>query len=280
MKVLVTGAGGQLGQDLAKVMAATGAEPVPCDRAALDVTDAEAVRRQILAVKPDAVIHAAAYTQVDRAELEPDEAYRVNALGTRNVAAAAEEAGAKLVYVSTDYVFGGTLGRPYREFDPPSPINAYGRSKLAGERFVLHLHRLSFIVRTSWLYGRGPNNFVGKILQAAREGRTLRVVGDEIGSPTYTADLAGFLAKLVRTNRYGVYHAAGGGFCSRYEQAVEALRLACLGHVPVKAIRSAELSANAPRPKFSALDPMMIRFGGFAPLPDWRNGLARCLAAH
>lgn len=279
MKVLVTGAGGQLGRDLAKVLAVC-AEPVLCDRAALDVTDVEVVRRTMLAEKPDAVIHAAAYTQVDRAELEPDEAFRVNAIGTRNVAAAAAEAGAKLAYVSTDYVFDGKLGRPYREFDPPSPINAYGRSKLEGERFVRHLHQRSFIVRTSWLYGRGPNNFVGKILRAAREGRTLRVVGDEIGSPTYTADLAVFLAQLVRTNLYGVYHAAGGGFCSRYEQAVEVLRLAGLAHVPVVAIDSAERSASAPRPKFSALDPTMIRLSGLAPLPDWRDGLARCLAAH
>jgi dTDP-4-dehydrorhamnose reductase len=279
MKVLVTGAGGQLGRDLAKALAGS-AEPVLCDRAALDVTDAEAVRRMMLAVKPDAVIHAAAYTQVDRAEIEPDEAYRVNALGTRNVAVAAAEAGAKLACVSTDYVFDGKLGRPYRETDPPAPINAYGRSKLEGERFVRHLHHRSFIVRTSWLYGGGPNNFVGKILRAAREGRTLRVVGDEIGSPTYTADLAGFLAELVRTNLYGTYHAANTGFCSRYEQAVEVLRLAGLAHVPVTAINSAELSASAPRPKFSALDPMMIRLSGLKPLPDWRDALARCLAAH
>lgn len=278
MKVLVTGADGQLGRELAKALAG-GAEPVLCGRARLDVTDAEQVRRLVAAEKPDAIIHAAAYTAVDRAEAEPDEVFRVNALGARNVAAAAAEAGARLVYVSTDYVFDGTLGRPYREYDAPSPLNAYGRSKLEGERFVRHLHDKWFIVRTSWLYGRGTNNFVGKILRAAREGRELKVVRDEIGSPTYAADLAAFLAALVRTNLYGIYHAAGGGSCSRHELAREALRLAGMAHVPVVPVSAGELNLPAPRPKHSALESVMIRSAGLMPLPDWRDGLARCLSA-
>lgn len=279
MKVLVTGADGQLGRDLARVLPEF-AEPILCGRSRLDVTDAEAVSRLFLAEKPDAVIHAAAYTQVDRAESEPDEAYRVNALGTRNVAAAAAEIGAKLAYVSTDYVFDGKLGRPYREFDRPAPLSVYGWSKREGERYVCWLHGRSFIVRTSWLYGRGPNNFVGKILQAAREGRALKVVRDEIGSPTYTEDLAVFLAGLIRTNLYGIYHAANSGSCSRHELARAALQLAGLGDVPLLAIDSGQLKTSARRPGYSALDSMMIRLNGLQPLPDWRDALARCLAAH
>lgn len=278
MKVLVTGAGGQLGRELAKALAGI-AEPVLCDRARLDVTDSAAVHRLMHEELPDAVIHAAAYTKVDQAEAEPDEAYRVNALGARNVAAAAAETGAKLAYVSTDYVFDGTLGRPYRETDRPSPLNVYGRSKWEGERFVRHLHNKTFIVRTSWLYGRGPNNFVGKILRAAREGRALRVVNDETGSPTYAADLAAFLAALVQTNLYGLYHAANGGFCSRYELARAALGEAGLADVPLEPIPSGSLSGNAPRPPFSALDSLMIRLNGLPSLPPWQDGLARCLTA-
>jgi len=278
MKVLVTGAEGQLGRELAKAFG-DGDELVLCGRRRLDVTDAAQVRRVMAAEKPDAVIHAAAWTAVDLAESEPEEAFRVNALGTRNVAAAAAETGAAIAYGSTDYVFDGAPGRPLTELDPPNPLNVYGRTKLEGERFVRHLHGKWFIVRTSWLYGPGPDNFIGKVLRAARDGREIRVVRDEIGSPTYAADLAAFLAALVRTNLYGVYHAANGGNCSRLEFAAEALRLAGMGHVPVVPIDAGELALPARRPKHSALESVMIRPAGLAPLPDWRDGLARCLAA-
>lgn len=278
MRVLITGAGGQLGRDLVRVLSDTDTV-MPCDRAGLDVTDAEVVRRVFEREKPDAVIHAAAYTSVDRAEIEPDEAYRVNALGARNVAAAAAEIGAKLVHISTDYVFDGRLGRPYHEFDRPAPLSVYGRSKREGERLVRFVHTKSFIVRTSWLYDRGPHNFIGKILQAAREGRTLRVVHDEIGSPTYTADLAEFLSRLIRTPLYGIYHAANTGSCSRFELAKAALMLAGLDHVPLQPISAVDLLGAAPRPGYSVLDGMMIRLNGLAPLPNWQEGLARCLAA-
>lgn len=278
MKVLITGAGGQLGRDLVRVLSDTDTV-MPYDRAGLDVTDAGAVWRVFLREKPDAVIHAAAYTAVDRAESEPDEAFRVNALGARNVAAAAAEIGAKLVYVSTDYVFDGRLGRPYHEFDRPAPLGVYGRSKREGEKLVRFVHTKSFIVRTSWLYGRGPRNFIGKILQAAREGRPLRVVRDEIGSPTYTADLADFLSRLIRTPLYGVYHAANTGSCSRFELARAALLLAGMDDVPITPVSSVHLQNAAPRPGYSVLDGRMIRLNGLAPLPNWQDALARCLAA-
>lgn len=279
MKVLVTGAEGQLGRDLARVMAHS-ADLLPCGRDRLDVTDADAVFRLIRNEKPDAIIHAAAYTQVDRAESEPDEVFRINALGARNVAAAAAEIGCKLAYVSTDYVFDGTSSRPYREFDRTCPLSVYGHSKLEGERFVQRLNGKSFIVRTSWLYGRGPNNFVGKILLAARAGKPLKVVSDEIGSPTYTEDLAVFLAGLVRTNLYGVYHAANTGSCSRLELARAALDLSGMADVPIEPISSSELRQPAPRPRYSVLDDWMIRLNGLEPMPDWRNALTRCLAGH
>lgn len=278
MNVLITGADGQLGRELVRVLAGTDTV-IPCGRTRLDVTDASAVHRLFRQEQPDAVIHAAAYTGVDQAEAEPDEAYRVNAIGARNVAAAAAEIGAKLVHISTDYVFDGRLGRPYHEFDRPAPLSVYGSSKREGERFVRFAHNKCFIVRTSWLYGRGPHNFVGKILQAARDGRTLRVVRDEIGSPTYTGDLADFLAQLIRTPLYGIYHAANTGSCSRFELARAALALAGLADVPLQPIHSVQLRSAAPRPRYSVLDSMMIRLNGLQPLPSWQDGLARCLAA-
>ena len=276
MHVLITGAGGQLGRALAAVMRHSDTLTL-LDREQLDVTDADRVWRIITASKPDTVIHSAAYTLVDKAETDVAAAYAVNAAGTRNVAAAAAASGSALVYISTDYVFSGSKGKPYTEFDQPDPISVYGKSKLEGERFVQMLHHRFFIVRTSWLYGDGPNNFTGKIVSAARSGKPLRVVDDEIGSPTSTSDLAAFLTVLIRTNRYGIYHASNTGSCSRFEQAKAILEATGLSDIPVEPIPGNTLQTAAPRPHYSVLDSFMIRLSGFSELPHWRDALTRCI---
>ncbi len=276
MKVLITGGAGQLGTELAQLLRRTD-EVHAYDRAALNVQDEEQVYAAIRTLQPDVIIHCAAYTQVDQAETDRDRAFAVNAVGARNIAAAAARHGAKLAYISTDYVFNGDKGEPYHEFDRPEPTTVYGLSKLHGERFVRDLHSEFYIVRTSWLYGRGANNFIGKIVQAARSGQALKVVVDEIGSPTYTGDLADFLSALIRTTRYGVYHASNAGYCSRYELAAAALKVLDIADVHVQPISAMDLSRPARRPRNSAMDHMMIRLNGLPDLPAWQDGLSRCL---
>lgn len=272
MKIIVTGAGGQLGADVVRLAKDKGWQVYGYARNELDVTDLEAARRIVSGVKPDAVIHAAAYTKVDQAETEQDEAYRVNAAGTRNIALAAEEAGARLCYVSTDYVFDGTADQPYREYDQPHPLSVYGKSKLAGEEFVRSLSSKYFIVRTAWVYGEHGQNFVKTMLRLAREQDELRVVHDQIGSPTYTVDLAEFLLELVRTDYYGIYHATNTGSCSWYEFAQAIFAEAGID-VKVNPITTDQFPRPAKRPKYSVLDHMAIRAHGLTDLRHWREAL-------
>jgi len=272
LKIIVTGAGGQLGADVVRLAKDKGWQVYGYARNELDVTDLEAARRIVSGVKPDAVIHAAAYTKVDQAETEQDEAYRVNAAGTRNIALAAEEAGARLCYVSTDYVFDGTADQPYREYDQPHPLSVYGKSKLAGEEFVRSLSSKYFIVRTAWVYGEHGQNFVKTMLRLAREQDELRVVHDQIGSPTYTVDLAEFLLELVRTDYYGIYHATNTGSCSWYEFAQAIFAEAGID-VKVDPITTDQFPRPAKRPKYSVLDHMAIRAHGLTDLRHWREAL-------
>jgi dTDP-4-dehydrorhamnose reductase len=272
LKIIVTGAGGQLGADVVRLAKDKGWQVYGYARNELDVTDLEAARRIVSGVKPDAVIHAAAYTKVDQAETEQDEAYRVNAAGTRNIALAAEEAGARLCYVSTDYVFDGTADQPYREYDQPHPLSVYGKSKLAGEEFVRSLSSKYFIVRTAWVYGEHGQNFVKTMLRLAREQDELRVVHDQIGSPTYTVDLAEFLLELVRTDYYGIYHATNTGSCSWYEFAQAIFAEAGID-VKVNPITTDQFPRPAKRPKYSVLDHMAIRAHGLTDLRHWREAL-------
>lgn len=226
MRIFVTGSSGQVGGEIASAFADD--EIIPGARPDFDLTDEAAVRRAIDQAAPDIVLHLGAYTDVDGAERNPDEAYRVNALGTRYVATAAREVGAKLIAVSTDYIFDGTKGAPYLEWDEPNPLSVYGRSKLAGEREALILHDRCFVVRTSWVFGPRGRNFVKTMLRLASERPELTVVDDEIGGPTLASDLAAALAKLARTSAYGVYHLANAGECSRFELARAAIELAGL----------------------------------------------------
>ncbi|MGC8827649.1 MAG: dTDP-4-dehydrorhamnose reductase [Anaerolineae bacterium] len=236
MRIAITGYRGQLGEWLVRRL--EGHELLLLGRPEHDITQPESIVPAIVGFRPDVVIHSAAFTNVDGCARDPDTAYLVNALGTQNVAAACQKAGAAMVYISTNEVFDGTKGSPYLEQDERHPINPYGWSKYAGERFVETLLERFYIVRIAWLFAPGRVNFVSKICALARERGRLSIVTDEISSPTYAPHLADALARLIETGHYGVYHLANEGSCSRYEFARYFLPLAGLGHVPVEPITS------------------------------------------
>jgi len=253
MRIFTTGCKGQLGRALYAALAEhtlTG-----CDLPELDITDREAISAAIAGFAPDVVIHAAAWTNVDGCARDPEQAYRVNALGTQNVALACAACDAALVYISTNEVFDGTATEPYREWDPPHPINPYARSKAAGEWFVRHLLTRFYVTRTAWLYAPGGRNFSNphRIIQLADERGTLRVVTDEVSNPTYAPDLAAAIAALVRTNAYGVYHLTNAGYCSRYDFAREVLRIGGREHVPVEPTTLADFQRVSTPPRFAPL---------------------------
>ncbi len=251
MRIFITGCNGQLGRSLTPLL--EGEILCGADLPDYDITDARAIRRAIVDFAPHVVIHAGAFTNVDACETDPDTAYRVNALGTHNVALACLECGAEMVHISTNEVFDGTKDAPYLEFDAPHPINAYGRTKWASEQCVQRFLHRYYIVRTAWLYARGGNNFVAKIIRAADEHGALSVVSDEFGSPTYAPDLAEAIVKLIQTHHYGVYHFVNEGVCSRYEWAVRILEFAGRGHVPVKPIHASEWKRPSNPPRYAPL---------------------------
>ena len=251
MRVVVTGAKGQLGSDLVEVLQGPH-EVIGLDRKECDVTDPRS-KAILRTYRPDLVIHAAAYTDVDGCELDPKKAYLVNVEGTRYVIEACRALEVPLVYFSTDYVFDGTKREPYTEADPPHPINMYGQSKLKGEEEVRFLLNRFYIVRTAWLYGKIGRNFVKAILEKAQRGEALQVVNDQIGSPTYSRDLAQAIARLVQGSPFGTYHLTNSGSCSWYEFAHQILTMASLSEVSLKPITSQELNRPAPRPAYSVL---------------------------
>lgn len=277
LNILVTGANGQLGKELALWQPEDGLNIVGLGRDELDITSLEQCRKAMEEHKPDVVIHCAAYTAVDQAETDRDGAYRVNAAGTRNVALAAKEAGAKLIYVSTDYVFDGQAERPYEEYDLPNPKTVYGKSKLAGEQLVQSLHDRWFIVRTSWVYGKHGANFVKTMLRLGVEKDRLSIVSDQFGSPTYTKDLAALLLELARSEAYGIYHASNTGSCSWLEFAQAIFEEAGL-KAQADPCTTEEFPRPAPRPRFSVMDHGAIRVNGFNDLPEWREALRSFLA--
>jgi dTDP-4-dehydrorhamnose reductase len=251
MRIFITGCKGQLGRAL---YAALGEHQLTgCDLPELDITDRSAIGSAIADFGPDVVIHTAAWTDVDGCARDPERAYRVNALGTQNVALACAAGDAAMVYVSTNEVFDGTATEPYREWDPPHPINPYARSKAAGEWFVRHLLSRFYIARTAWLYASGGRNFPHRIVQLADERGTLRVVTDEVGNPTYTPDLAAAIAALVQTGAYGVYHLTNAGYCSRYDFACEIVRISGRGHVPIEPITLDDFQRTSTPPRFAPL---------------------------
>lgn len=276
MRILVTGVSGQLGYDVERELERRGIEHLGTSSRELDITDREAVERLMESYRPDAVIHCAAYTKVDLAEDEPERCWAVNADGTRNMAAACRKTGAKLLYISTDYVFPGTGERSYETGDPTGPVNTYGRSKLAGELAVQSLLEKYFIVRISWVFGKNGNNFVETMLRLAETRAELSVVCDQIGSPTYTADLAPLLCGMVQTERYGVYHATNEGTCAWSEFAEAIFELAGR-QVAVHPIPTSAYPTKAARPLNSRLSKESLRDNGFQALPEWKDALARYL---
>lgn len=274
MRILITGANGQLGRELT-LWDGPGLELLEirgCGRDELDITDLAQCRAVMASFQPHAVIHCAAYTAVDQAESDSDGAFRVNGAGTRNVAVAAREVGAKLVYVSTDYVFDGTSSIPYNEYDRTNPCTVYGKSKLAGEEMVRTLHDRYFIVRTSWVYGPYGANFVKTMLKVGAERGAVKVVHDQVGSPTYTWDLAAMLLELVRTETYGIYHASNSGTCSWYEFAVAIFEEQGM-QVATEPCTTSEFPRPAPRPAFSVMEHCAIRTNGLTPMRGWREAL-------
>jgi dTDP-4-dehydrorhamnose reductase len=274
VKVLVTGAGGMLGRDVVTVADGMGHDVVGLSHDDLDITDPGRVERVILRERPGAVINCAAWTAVDDAEGHEGEASLVNAEGAGVVADAAAKAGAKVLYLSTDYVFDGTKNGPYTESDETDPINAYGRTKLAGERATALVTKQSFIVRTAWVFGPGRENFVETMLRLGEGGGPVVVVHDQLGSPTYTGHLAIGLVRLIDSSAFGIHHMAGEGGCSRYEWAMEIFRQS--GVVTrVLASTTEMMEDRAKRPTNSVL-----ASGREAPirLPPWQRGVADYLA--
>jgi dTDP-4-dehydrorhamnose reductase len=257
MRVLITGGKGQLGRELQRTLRLQSDRPefLALDLPELDVTDADAVERAIGQARPDLVIHAAALTDTSLCEEDPDLATRVNGQGALHVAEACRRVDAAMVYVSTNEVFDGARREPYGESDEPRPVNAYGRSKLEGERLVQGTLPRHYVVRTAWLYAEGGSNFPAKVLRLAEGRRELSMVTDEVATPTWARDLAPAIIRLAAQPAYGTYHLTNAGYCSRYEWAAEVLRLAGppWADVTLRPITSAEFSGGPPKPPFSAL---------------------------
>jgi dTDP-4-dehydrorhamnose reductase len=275
VRVLITGAGGQLGHDL--VGAFAGHEVIAADHATLDVADRDQVLGLVTTERPDAIVHAGAWTAVDACEEDPDRAYQINALGTRYVADAARRVGSRVCYVSTDYVFDGTTAEPYVEWDATNPLSAYGRSKLGGER---ELDPDAIVVRTSWVCGAHGNNMVKTIRRLASEHDRLSFVDDQRGHPTFTADLAVMIHRLVTWQLPGLYHVTNQGAVSWFEFARAVLEASGQDPARVSPIATVDLkpARPAPRPANSVLDNAALRLGGIDLLPDVRDALARMLA--
>lgn len=271
MKIIVTGANGQLGTDLVEVFSKDH-EVFGFGRSELDITNLEQCKAIVSALKPDAIIHCAAFTAVDLAETEQDQAYLVNAMGSRNMALSAEAVGAKICLISTDYVFNGQSQVPYREYDAVDPQSVYGKSKRAGEELVMSLSTKYFIVRTSWVYGANGNNFVKTMIKLSREREQLSVVNDQVGSPTYTKDLANFLSVLIETEKFGIYHASNSGTCTWFEFA-NAIFREIGATIKISPCITADFPRPAPRPAFSVMEPMMIRINGFREIRHWKDAL-------
>jgi dTDP-4-dehydrorhamnose reductase len=277
MRLFITGAKGQLGRTLRAHFANN--TVLPADLPECDITDRACVMQAVGEFKPDVVIHAAAMTDVDGCARDPDAAYRTNALGTQNVALACQAAGCVMLHISTNEVFDGRKTEPYLEFDAPNPINTYGRSKLAGETFVRDLLTRFYIVRLAWLYGKGGNHFVRKMIRLADERGSLRVVADEVGSPTYAEDVAHAIHQLVQTGAYGVYHLVNDGIASRYNFVCEILRLSGRGHIPVEPIKLADFRRASTPPPYTPLRNFCGAAQGIV-LRPWRAALTEYLATH
>lgn len=282
VKILLTGAGGQLGKAIMAQIGPDGFLPgthllLPVDLPEWDITNQAQVLATVLEWQPDVVINCAGYTAVDRAEAREKEAFRVNALGARDLSAAAFRVSAKILQVSTDYVFDGKATTPRREYHPVNPLNAYGRSKAWGEQLVRETNPRHFILRTAWLFGEG-RNFVRKIIALGREKEEIAVVADQFGTPTSAADLAQCILRLIQTESYGTYHATNEGECSWFSFARKILALTGI-ECRVKPVTSRELNRPALRPRYAVLENYMLELSGLYKFRHWEEALAEYLQA-
>lgn len=284
MKLLITGAKGQLGMQIKSIIERGKSELGEIDSRynyaevryiahnELDITILSEVLNYIEEYRPDIIINCAAYTNVDKCESDIDDAFKVNAIGPRNLAIAAERVHAKLLHVSTDYVFNGEGNTPFREYDLPQPVSIYGKTKLLGEQYVMKNCNKYYIVRTAWLYGRYGRNFVYTIINAAKEKGQLEVVDDQRGSPTNAEDLAHHILKLVLTDEYGIYHCTGNGECSWYDFACKIVELSGI-NCDIAPITSDKINRAAKRPAYSLLDNMMLRCTIGDGMRHWQDAL-------
>ncbi len=276
MRILVTGFNGQLGYDVVREGKRHGLEMMGTTSTDLEITDEQAVTKYVERVKPDAIIHCAAYTAVDRAEDDQETCRHVNVNGTKYLANAANKLDAKFIYISTDYVFDGKGETPFRETDDPNPIGYYGQTKFEGEKVVKELLNKWFIIRISWVFGINGNNFIKTMLRLSETRNQLNIVNDQYGSPTYTADLSKLLIQMVQTDKYGTYHVSNEGFCNWADFAREIFKQANKS-VKVQGISTEQYPTRAERPKNSKMTKQKLIDAGFNPLPDWPDAVARYL---
>lgn len=276
IKVLVTGVKGQLGYDIVKRLNELGIENVGVDIDDFDITDKEETEKYIINYKPDVVVHCAAYTAVDKAEDEKDKCFSINVDGTRNIAKACKKIDAKMLYISTDYVFDGRGIKPQSENKPTAPINYYGYSKEQGEQVVRDILGKYFIIRTSWVYGKNGSNFIKTMLKLAQTRDEISVVNDQIGAPTYTKDLAVLICDMIQTSKYGTYHGVNEGYCSWYE-FVQAIFKKSGINIKVNPVSTSEYRTKAKRPLNSRLSKKALDKNGFNRLLNWEDALERYL---
>lgn len=274
--ILVTGENGQLGSDVCNYLKAIGSDYIGTDVETLDITDVNEVESFFSSNRIDCVLHCAAYTAVDKAEDEREKCFSVNETGTRNLALCAAKSDAKILYVSTDYVFEGKGELPFEVSDPKGPLNVYGKSKLRGEEAVIGNCKKFFIVRTSWVFGEKNTNFIATMLRLAESHDEISVVSDQIGSPTYSKHLAKLICRIAQSEKYGVYHATNEGFCSWAELAEETLSVA-EKKTAVRHILSEDYPTKAARPLNSRLSKASLDIGGFERLPEWRSAVREYL---
>ncbi|WP_264739727.1 dTDP-4-dehydrorhamnose reductase [Cytobacillus firmus] len=277
MKVLVTGYGGQLGYDVVKEGAKRGLKMLGTTSKILDITDEKKVFDYVYKLKPDVIVHCAAYTAVDKAEDDQENCYDVNVNGTKYLAQAAKEVDAKFIFISTDYVFNGEGEIPFTENDLPNPLGYYGKTKYLGEEIVQNVLDKWFIVRISWVFGTNGNNFIQTMLRLSETRNELNVVGDQYGSPTSTYDLSRLLIDMIQTDRYGIYHVSNEGFCTWAEFAEEIFKLSNR-RVKINEISTEEYPTRAIRPKNSRMSKEKLILNGFKPLPKWQDALSRYLS--
>ena len=275
MKILVTGVNGHLGYDIVKECQKRNIEAVGVDVDEMDITNAKQVDKVIKKNKYDAVVHCAAWTAVDKAEDEIDACTKVNVVGTKNIVKVCKELDIPLMYFSTDYVFDGQGESEWKEYDERHPLNVYGQTKYEGELAVQTLNRY-FIVRIAWVFGVNGNNFIKTMLRLGKAHGAVSVVNDQIGSPTYTYDLAKLCVQMIQTNKYGIYHATNEGLCSWYEFACEIFKQAGM-NVEVTPVDSTKFPAKAKRPNNSRMSKTMLDKNGFDRLPTWQDALSRYL---